>query len=151
MSPAAANPAPIGGIAGRHWLGEPGRSGLVSGRMTLYQVVADQDREQVEGELKARLTQEIRRGIHTQTGLLVGRPRIEWLVLWDGGTESLTRLNAFCEGWSASMPPGVRIRSLTSKVVQDLAHQVWGSRRPRGGPGEARKATQSVPEPPGTG
>lgn len=128
----------VGGVAGRYWVGEPGRSALVGGRLDLYVGVPVPDREQVTEELKARLLREIRRGIWEQTGLLLQEgnerlDRIEWLALvGDPDQEAGPRMTAFLEGWSSVLPQGVRARDLSSQQVQQLGRQVLGRLPNRG-------------------
>lgn len=121
------------GVAGRVWLGSPGYSDLIAGKLVIDQVVDPSDQEEVTRELSRRLVVEIAREIHDRTGLEVsGNPgfpplvNLEWLVLLTPDQENETRLQAFCEGYSGYLPPGVRAANLSPMQVQELGRRLMG-------------------------
>lgn len=119
------------GVAGRVWLGSAGTSDLIAGKLVIGGPVEASDQEEVTRELSRRLVVEIAREIHQRTGLEISSDpgnaplsHLEWLVLLSPDQENETRLQAFCEGYSSYLPPGVSARNLSPMQVQELGRRL---------------------------
>ena len=118
-------------IAGRYWLGAPGRSALYVGRQGgMYQEGGEYDREAIEQQLKGMVAAPIGRQVYMETGLMVATDiwdRMQILVIWGGDTRNEDRLGAFEDGWAIEGHPGKEVLRMprtmtrvTSEVMKDL-------------------------------
>lgn len=125
-----------GGLAFRYWVGTPGESELVAGKVQFWEPVRSEDWEQFVEELKLQARSRVALSYGQKTGLQMewsnrDLDRIEWLVIDHAEPDTVDRLHAFEGGWSAARPPGVPADKLTAELIGRMVRRSGLTRRGR--------------------